>query len=503
MHYLEKELNELVKQKNVFDFLQSGLSDGVWFWDIENPQQEWMSPQFKKLFGYEEDEIENTSEWWQKNIHPDDLKLAIKNFELHCADPTHKYDQIVRYKHKDKSTVWVRCRGIAIRDEQGKPIRMLGIHTDLTALKKAEEESLLKQLIFDEVVNVANIGTFSWLMEEDQWVFSDSWHKIHGTLDNHISSSDLLKLAHPHDIDEIDKNFQSAIKYHTPYILKHRIIKQNSGEIRYVKASGKVFKTGDGMMLVGAVIDITDEEYYKKKLLERKNALEQSNEELAAFAYKASHDLKTPLTNIKALSNLILESIHEEDFQSIEEDLKVISEQTGILIKLLDNTLEFSKIDSNENKNELIDIREEIHLIQNEFHEQIEKNKIRFKFKVEELKKLYFSKNFIKLILTHLISNSVKFSDQDKSDSFIHLNINIASSLYIEIEDNGIGFSEEIEDTVFSMFKRGSHDISYGSGLGLYMVKKIVLMNNGKVSAKGKVGEGSKFIINIPLEDER
>ena len=81
---------------------------------------------------------------WQDIINQDDLKIALDNFVKHCEDVTHPYDQIVRYRHKDGSTVWVRCRGIAIRDETGKPIRMLGAHTDLTKLKRTEEELLSK-----------------------------------------------------------------------------------------------------------------------------------------------------------------------------------------------------------------------------------------------------------------------------------------------------------------------------------------------------------------------
>ncbi|NJO37213.1 MAG: PAS domain-containing protein [Rhizobiales bacterium] len=84
--------------------------------------------------------MENSPAWWRANIHPDDLAVALENFERHRADPTHPYDQIVRYRHKDGSTVWVRCRGLIIRDEDGTLRRMLGAHTDITLLKCAEEK---------------------------------------------------------------------------------------------------------------------------------------------------------------------------------------------------------------------------------------------------------------------------------------------------------------------------------------------------------------------------
>ena len=140
-HYLKQELYELVRSDPaIFEFLQAGSLDGIWYWDVERQDQEWMSPRFKELFGYRDDEIPNTSEWWMANIFPEDRDVALDNFAKHLADPNHPYDQIVRYRHRDGSSVWVRCRGLAVRNERGEPIRLLGCHTDVTALKRAEED---------------------------------------------------------------------------------------------------------------------------------------------------------------------------------------------------------------------------------------------------------------------------------------------------------------------------------------------------------------------------
>ena len=139
-HYLQRELYELVqKDESIFEFLQRGSLDGVWYWDITHPENEWMSPRFWELLGFDPAKKEHLAKEWQDLINPEDLEVALSNFTKHCADPNYPYDQTVRYRHKDGSTVWVRCRGIAIRDHTGKPIRLLGAHTDLTELKRTEE----------------------------------------------------------------------------------------------------------------------------------------------------------------------------------------------------------------------------------------------------------------------------------------------------------------------------------------------------------------------------
>ena len=149
-HYLKKELYDLLKDSTIFEFLQLGSLDGIWYWDLENPENEWMSPRFWNLLGFEPDEKEHLASEWQDLINQDDLKLALDNFNKHCVNPKHPYDQEVRYEHKDGSTVWVRCRGIAIRNEAGKPIRMLGAHNDITRLKQTQTELLTKTKELEE-----------------------------------------------------------------------------------------------------------------------------------------------------------------------------------------------------------------------------------------------------------------------------------------------------------------------------------------------------------------
>lgn len=119
-NYLKKELYELIKtDESIFEFLQKGSLDGLWYWDLKDPAHEWMSQQFWSTLGYEPSTKAHLAAEWQDIIFPEDLALAIDNFTKHCADENHPYDQIVRYKHANGSTVWVHCRGMAWHGNQG------------------------------------------------------------------------------------------------------------------------------------------------------------------------------------------------------------------------------------------------------------------------------------------------------------------------------------------------------------------------------------------------
>ncbi len=165
MNYLKRELYELIRSEAfIFDFVQESSLDGLWYWDLENPENEWMNPRFWTTLGYNPDQMPHRADAWQHLIHPEDLEVATQNALRHWQDPSHPYDQVVRYRHKNGSTVWIRCRGLAIRDGQGKPVRMLGAHTDITQVKQQEAELLKANARLKELLN--NTGDMVFVLDE-------------------------------------------------------------------------------------------------------------------------------------------------------------------------------------------------------------------------------------------------------------------------------------------------------------------------------------------------
>ncbi|MEH1826954.1 MAG: PAS domain S-box protein [Nostoc sp.] len=127
---------------------------GYWDWDIPN-NQEYLSLTFKQMFGYEDHELPNTPESWQRLIFPEDLPGVLKLFDQHVQSRGKiPYYNEVRYRHKDGSTVWVICSGRVIAwDQNGNPLRMIGCHIDITKRKQVEAQLLaitnLQQAILD------------------------------------------------------------------------------------------------------------------------------------------------------------------------------------------------------------------------------------------------------------------------------------------------------------------------------------------------------------------
>jgi signal transduction histidine kinase len=106
----------------------------------------------------------------------------------------------------------------------------------------------------------------------------------------------------------------------------------------------------------------------------------------------------------------------------------------------------------------------------------------------------------MKVVLHNLISNSVKYADPNKPDSYIHIDFHRnGQENTIVVADNGMGIEQDRQSRIFEMYYRAT-DRSHGSGLGLFIVKEIILKLGGTIEVKSSYGTGSSFIINLPLE---
>ena len=157
-HYLEKELEDLLKaDSKLFKFIQNHSLDGMWYWDLENQNEEYMDERFWHVLGYDPKTKKHSPQEWIELIDPEHLELAKENLAKHLEDPNYPYDQIVRYKHKNGKDVWVRCRGVALRDKSGTPTRMLGCHNEITDVKESEKKSLEQLMSYRALVETQSL----------------------------------------------------------------------------------------------------------------------------------------------------------------------------------------------------------------------------------------------------------------------------------------------------------------------------------------------------------
>ncbi len=286
-NYLKKELYDLLKKDSlIFDFLQDAATDGLWFWDLDNPDNEWMNDKFWTTLGYDPNAMPHKTSAWQDIIFQEDLKMVYANFAKHSKDPSHPYDQVVRYKHKLGHTIWIRCRGIMIRDENGKPLRMLGAHSDITKIKKAEKKLHTQISYFQHIIEGTDLGTWQWNVQTGEIIFNERWGEIIGyTLTElfPLSIQTWIDHLHPEDLKKsnalIQEHFDGNL---TIYECETRM-KHKNGRYVWVLGKGKVVSwdnDGKPEWMVGSHQEITE----RKKAFEKNRLfIEQAPTAIAMF----------------------------------------------------------------------------------------------------------------------------------------------------------------------------------------------------------------------------
>lgn len=136
-------------------FALEGAGDGVWDWDITTDKV-FRSARWKEIYGYANHEIEDTAKAGRMLIHPDDLAHQIKDTQDYLHGKTDLYVSEFRLLCKDGTWKWTLSRGMVIsRDAEGKPLRMIGTHTDISDRKNLENQ-LVQQAHYDQVTGLAN-----------------------------------------------------------------------------------------------------------------------------------------------------------------------------------------------------------------------------------------------------------------------------------------------------------------------------------------------------------
>ena len=148
--------------------------------------------------------------------------------------------------------------------------------------------------LLQETERLAGVGSFLWYAKSDKWIMSDNWMALHGCTKKQITSDDLLQIAHPEDAEIINEAFNKTATKGGPYQLEHRIVRQDNGEIRFVKAFGKaeMDENGNVHVVSGVGLDITESKKTEKKLRESEEKYRRIFENSALGIFRSTPEGK-------------------------------------------------------------------------------------------------------------------------------------------------------------------------------------------------------------------
>lgn len=236
----------------------------------------------------------------------------------------------------------------------------------------------------------------------------------------------------------------------------------------------------------------------KEKTVSDKNQeLTKVNQELDRFVYSVSHDLRSPLSSILGITNL---AKHADSKEQLIEYMTLIEGRIKAQDLFIREIIDYSRNVRTHVEKEQIAVTAFIHEIIESLRYQPGAETIHFSVEEDEAEiKMAVDKTRLRIILSNLINNSIKYQDARKTHRII--TVAVRSSMHahtIAVRDNGIGIATEHVPKVFDMFYRAS-ELSSGSGLGLFITQEAVEKLGGTISVESKIGEGTTFTVRLPL----
>ena len=253
---------------------------------------------------------------------------------------------------------------------------------------------------------------------------------------------------------------------------------------------------GAGLRGFGVVVrDRTEGKTHETELLQKNAALETAVDELDAFSYSVSHDLRAPLRAINGFSRILLEDGQARCLSNEAiEHLKVIREKATQMGCLIDDLLAFSKVGRATMRREIVDTASLAARVLQDF--QSEKPDVNVR--VGQLPAICGDPGLFKQVLTNLVSNAFKYT-QTRPDPKIEIgSIWMDGEQVIFVRDNGVGFDMQYSDKLFGVFQRlhRSEDFE-GTGVGLALAQRILARHGQRIWAVAEVGKGATFYFTV------
>jgi PAS domain S-box-containing protein len=225
--------------------------------------------------------------------------------------------------------------------------------------------------------------------------------------------------------------------------------------------------------------------------------LTRTNVDLDNFIYTASHDLKAPIFNIQGLIQVLIDSLPTQLLASygLEEVIGMIEMSIKRFMRTIDHLTEVTKLQKENNQDAvLVNIAEVIQEVRLDLSPQLEAAGAQLEVAVDDCVGISLSEKNLRSVVYNLISNAVKYHAPDRAPKVQVSCRQEAEHVVLTVRDNGLGMDLSGNQKLFTMFER-LHDHVEGSGIGLYMVKKIVENAGGRIRVESQPGVGTTFTV--------
>ncbi|WP_162054243.1 PAS domain-containing protein [Pontibacter pamirensis] len=340
--------------------------------------------------------------------------------------------------------------------------------------------------------------------------------KLVGLEKEQVEDFNMADLFHEEDKAFVKEVMLPALADKDRWVCEFRLRHFKTGEtikVQYDSFSIRDPSSGELLGLASIIIDITERKEQEAALQELTRELAATNEDLSIaneqltrtnidldnFIYAASHDLKAPIFNIEGLLRILVDSLpsHVIESQGLEGVTGMIEDSIERFKRTIEHLTDVTKLQKENSQDAVVvDLSEVIREVKLDLSQQLEAAEAQLDVNVDACPSIRFSEKNLRSVVYNLVSNAIKYRSLNCAPR-VEINCRLEGDFVVlSVKDNGLGMDLRQDNKLFKMFGR-LHDHVEGSGVGLYMVKRIVENADGRIEVESEVGVGSTFHVYI------
>lgn len=473
---------------------------GIWDWNVVDDTRYW-SPEFLEMLQIPAAEFVPKDSSFRSRVHPDEVDEVVALVEAHLRGEA-EFDTQCRMRRNDDTYIWVRLLGQAAFDESGRVSRFTGSVYDITRRKLAADREAEQARMLALSGRAARLGYYEIDLVTETVEFSEGLYALYG-LDpqTYTPSMDTIwELTHPADLERAQTLREHVIESGEPGFLTRRMLHADGSE-RLVHTWLECFFDRDGQpaRLFGVSQDVTETARIEIQLREQADALKQANAELERYTAIASHDLQEPLRKIATFGDLLERRYADQLDERGREIIHVMTDGASRMRQLISDLLDYTRSSNEAMKYTGVSLDEIVEEVLDRLDLAI--SDIGAHVDCATLPDVRGDRLLLGQLFQNLIGNALKYHDKTRP-----LRVSVSaeraeddSGWMIRVRDNGIGFSPEHAERIFTAFQRLHTRNEYpGTGMGLALCQRIVERHCGRIWAEGEDGEGACFYVYFP-----
>ncbi|MDO7854684.1 PAS domain-containing sensor histidine kinase [Hymenobacter convexus] len=437
---------------------------------------------------------------WLEFVHPDDRDLMQARWQQAIASQRY-YEAEFRLRRYDGEYRWFLGQAQARRAPGGQVAKWYGTNTDVHQQRLLQEQVLAGQTRFQQLLET--LPQMAWTSRPDGRIsyYNQRWYDFTGATFEELRDWGWEQFMHPDDQPASLRRWLHSLHTGEPFETENRWRNQQ-GEYRWFLVRAEAIRDSSGAVVlwVGANTDVQDFKQAQLQLQEQNARLLRTNEDLDNFVYTASHDLKQPINNMAGIFEELTRTAYFRD----PEAIKLISYFERALGQIFGTIDDLSAIVRGQRQQqevppEAVALAPLATEIINSLQDQVTQLGATFELDFDTCPTITFVRPNLQSMLYNLISNSLKYADPNRAP-VVRLSSTpdaVSGRPILTVADNGLGIDmERYGDQLFQLFRR-FHTHTEGTGMGLYLVNRIVQIHGGRLEVSSAVGEGTTFRIHL------